>query len=525
MPHPPFTDLDFVHQNRLPVDAVGFGYDTVGDARNSVVSRHYLCLDGGWDFLFYPSIDSVPEGIEFLRDFPFDCVVKTPHEWNDSKVVDIPPDNQQTLSKRVLNDNAVGVYHRTIDVTTEMMERELFLQLDGVGSAAEVYVGGNYIGFCQSTYDAHRFNIADFVLRGINHITIIVYRISYGSCFETSGDAPCLTGLFRSVWLCGEPIFRIDSLNIDTALQNNYTDATLTVKAGINAAAELESLELWGILYDAGGAIVGKAQEILFDVVRTENSVELELSISLVGVKLWSGESPYLYRLVLYLQDAHGNSLDLRSSYVGFREIAVKDSVCLNLNGRPIKLFGTNYVEWDKDFNGMLREERIEELLIRLKKSDINAVRLLNPACDMFYNLCDKLGISVVEQINFEVEKKIFTHAQYSMFCRERLQSVCQRLKNHPCIILWHPHKMPLFIRAKLINTLRKTDGTRPLIGVAIKTFDTLSGRYLKRAQKMKGSVLLLDNVDVKGANTTVRLDDYIETMRRCEHITGIFMS
>ncbi len=526
MPHPPFTDLDFVHQNRLPVDAVGFGYDTVGDARNSVVSRRYLCLDGGWDFLFYPSLDRVPEGIEFIRDFPSDYVVNIPHEWNSCERVGMAFDAEPEPSKRILNDNAVGVYHRIINITTEMLERELFLQLNGVGSAAEIYVGGSYIGFCQSSYDPHRFNIADFVLPGENHITIIVYRFSYGSCFEDldCDDTPRLAGIFRSVWLCGEPIFRIDSLCVNTRLENSYTDATLMIKAGLNAGAELDSLELWGILYDAGGNIVGKAQELLLNVVRTENSVELELEISPVGVNLWSDESPYLYRLVLYLQDTFGNSLDLRSTYVGFREVAVSSDGGLKLNGQPVKLFGTNYTEWDAYLARAVEEEQVKEIVYLLKRCNINAVRLLKPACELFYDLCDRVGILVVERVSFEVERKIFNHVQLANFCRERLLSLYLRLKNHPCLILWQLDEMPPRSRSELVDLLEARDGTRPIVGVAIRTLETPSSRHIKKAVKLNDAPLLLDCVGGRSTNGMTHLADYVEAMRGNEHIVGVFL-
>ena len=49
-----------------------------------------------------------------------------------------------------------------------------------------------------------------------------------------------------------------------------------------------------------------------------------KLTTQLRDVQLWSAEQPNLYRLLLWLEDNSGQTTDIESCEVGFREVVIR---------------------------------------------------------------------------------------------------------------------------------------------------------------------------------------------------------
>ncbi len=524
MPQPVFKNIDFTSQARLPVTGVGFGYDSIGEAKDNKVSAHFKCLDGEWDFLFYYSVSSLPEGIELIKDFKAARTIAVPADWQffDYGYNWIGERYEPTRDSITPPDdiNGVGVYHRTINITTQMLERELYLQLDGVGSAAEIYLNGNYIGFCQSAYDGHRFCLADFAIMGENHLTIIVYRYSHGSCLEDR-DSYRMSGLFRSVWLCGEPIFCISNARVVPKISQDNSIGTLDVDVELSIKTKHDSLELWGILYSAGNNIVAKGQDTVFSIAPTGMPLKLELSLSLDNPHLWSDENPYRYRLVLYLQDNHGSTLDLRAIEIGFRQLAVTNGR-LMLNHKPLKLYGTEYEEWHPDYGRALPEEQLLKDLQLIKRCNFNAIKLSRPASDRLYDICDDIGLLVITHPAI-CSNGISRLSSLVPFIEERIASTVTRLKNHPCIAIWDMENDAGIDISKLISHV---DIDRPTIGLDVVL---VKERNLKAIKKLcekpsLDALLLFDFIDVNG-NGLGNLCEFTGYIRECDNMAGLFIS
>lgn len=492
MPQPAFKNIEYVNQGTSSITAASFGFDSIGDARQNKISKHYKCLDGQWNFLFFESVTAVPEGIELIKQFDATKTIPVPSNWQivgvcDGKPpIDTPiysniryPAAISTDPKKIpyIDDeqNSVGVYHRTFKVDEPMMSRELFLQFDGINSCGEIYLNGCYIGFCQSSFDAHRFSIASFVTMGENHLTVIVYRYCMGSYLEDQ-DMWRVSGIFRSVWLCGEPIFRILDFFAKPILLNEYTSAKLEISATVATPTKLEAIELWALLYDDVGNIVSKTQEVLTDIEGgTDSDIAFTTDITLTDPKLWSDEEPNLYRLVLFLQDNLGNTLDLRACPIGFRDIKIvpqKDDIgpFILLNGKPLKLYGINRHEWHPLYGHAVSKKETFDDLCLIKRCNINALRTSHyPNASYVYDICDRLGILVMCEANIETHglPKLLrgNKTPFDSHCLDRLNSMVTRFKNHPSIIIWSLGNESDFgeIFRRMYQLCYKLDGSRPV--------------------------------------------------------------
>ncbi len=526
MPYPAFKDIEFVSQAGLPVTGVGFGFDSIGEARDNKVSPHFTTLNGEWDFLLFESIERLPEGIELIKDYRGAKKITVPSDWQTKEVdKDWIKDRYDPYRAGVTPPdeiNSVGAYHRTFNVTTEMLERELFLQLDGVGSAAEVYLNGCYIGFCQSAYDGHRFSLAEFIALGENHLTIIVFKYSHGSCFEDT-DRFRLSGIFRDVWLCGEPIFGVSDLKVKTVLSSDYTLGSLYVDASLSIKAKHENIELWGILYNENGTIVAKDQETVFNVSPSKTSLPLSLLINVEAPSLWSGENPCLYRLVLFLQDNLGNTLDLRAVQVGFRELFVDGlSGGVKLNGKSVKFFGTVYEEWDADTARTLTYEQLRKDLQLIKRCNFNAISLRYPASNRLYDICDEMGLFVISYPAIDTNG-LKKNQNITAFVRDRVNSMVARLKNHPSIVLWGVNDDT---DSDIVGMLKELDETRSIVGLDIEVSYERSIRLIEKSavKRTLSPTIFYDFIDAEG-NGLGYLGDYIKCINNNDFLVGGFIS
>ena len=79
--------------------------------------------------------------------------------------------------------------------------------------------------------------------------------------------------------------------------------------------------------------------------------------------------------------------------------------------------------------------------LVLMKQFGFNAVRTSHSPNDpRFYDLCDELGLYVVDEANIEAHAFIFSlcdDPRYCTRCVDRGSRMVQRDKNHPCIIMW----------------------------------------------------------------------------------------
>ena len=99
------------------------------------------------------------------------------------------------------------------------------------------------------------------------------------------------------------------------------------------------------------------------------------------------------------------------------------------VDGKRIQLRGVNLHQDHAGVGSAIPDELYEYRLRQLQKLGVNAIRTShNPASPVLLDLCDKLGIYVLE----ETRLMGINDAQL-----EPLRSMIERDKHHPCIIMW----------------------------------------------------------------------------------------
>ena len=326
---------------------------------------------------------------------------------------------------------------------------QTFLRFEGVMSAFYVWVNGQRVGYSQGSMEPSEFNVTPYIKKGENQIAIEVYKYSDGSYLEDQ-DFWRFGGIHRDVLLYHTPDVRLRDVavraSMDGVLQINPQFSVYNGETG-------DGYRLVATLFD-GSRSVGSDSVAAAEVLDLQHKAarmnewypqrghrkfgRMEMKID--NPKLWSVEHPNLYTLRLQLQNADGKTVESVTQKVGFRTIAIKCGQLL-INGQPIKIRGVNRHEHDPYTARVMTEERMLQDLRLMKQANINAVRLAHyPNCPRWYELCDSMGMYIMDEADCETHGLRGTLASTSDWGNaflDRAIRMAERDKNHPSIIFW----------------------------------------------------------------------------------------
>ncbi len=338
--------------------------------------------------------------------------------------------------------NSVGSYRRTFAVPGDWDGRRVFLHFDGVDSAFYLWVNGRKVGYNEDSRTDAEFDVTPYVRKGDNLVAVEVYRYSDGAFLENQ-DMFHLSGIYRDVYLWSAPVQHIRDFEVATDLDGAYRDATLRVQAQIvhfEGKPTAGSLTL--DLLDASGKAAISRRNWELPAGMTGGKVEFYVSVP--EAKLWSAETPHLYKLLLTLNDASGKPLEVIPSDIGFREVEIRDARLL-INGRRVLLRGVNRHEHDPDTGHAVGREAMIRDIELMKRFNINAVRTSHyPNAPEWYALCDRYGLYVIDEANIEThfyglndKNRLTNDPAWQPLYLDRFERMVERDKNHPSVIIW----------------------------------------------------------------------------------------
>lgn len=423
-------DPQTLHVGTLPRHCYFIPFAPGGDAfaaRES--SPRFELLNGEWDFRYYDSIVDLEDDFTAL---PGAEKMPVPSNWQlhghdrpqyTNQAYPIPYDPPY-----VPDDIPVGVYSRTYSYAPDGMRR--ILTFEGADSCLYLYVNGEFAGYSQVSHSTSEFDVTALLRNGGNRITVAVLKWCDGTYLEDQ-DKFRLSGIFRDVYMLSRPEKRLENYIVRTELSADFASAKL-IFTPFGSAADCT-------LTDPAGNPAGR-----FSAADGET-----ISVEIPAPKLWNAETPDLYSLTI-----HAGS-ELVGERVGFRRIYVENGV-VKLNGTPLKFRGVNRHDSYPDTGYYAPVEKMLLDLTQMKRHNINAVRTSHyPNAPQFYQLCDRLGMYVIDEADVESHGCVIVHNDLKwsrgydgialLASDERFRAaICDRAEllvkrdiNRPCVLLW----------------------------------------------------------------------------------------
>jgi len=426
--------------------------DSVGVGNKRYASSKVRCLNGQWDFKFYPqpallpqvletesmSFDSIdvpscwqfrgydrPFYINSRYQFPFKPPV-IPKEEPVGKMFCIAGSDYGIKPRwqRPENEyNFVGVYRRFLDI--ENAGKQRILSFLGVVSCIDLYINGSFVGYSEGSHNTAEFDVTKSLHEGQNEIVAVVRRWCTGTYLECQ-DMLRNNGIFRDVLL-----FEMEQTDFwDVDFRTGFSESSYRAEVSMQLSADAE-VEI--TLSGHGLCLSQKVQTV---------NQQAKISFENLQVREWTAETPVLYDLYL---EVPGSCVKLR---VGFKRVEIRDDV-FTLNGRKLKLKGVNHHDTSCSSGYYLTPEEIERDVRLCKEYNIDTIRTSHyPPDPMLLEWCDELGVYVVDEADLETHgafmqqfppnfNTISHDPKWEKHYLDRVQRMYGRDKTHPSVILW----------------------------------------------------------------------------------------
>ncbi len=337
--------------------------------------------------------------------------------------------------------NPTMSYVKYFHVPSNMKGESLYISFQGVESAFELWLNGHYVGYSEDSFLPSEFDLTSYLIDGENKLALRVYKWSSGSWLEDQ-DFFRFSGIFRDVYLFVMPKNHVYDMMVTTSLEDGYQKAKVLIDLSlVNISKGQISISLKD----------NQSHEDKKIIALDGMTADLQVALLVDHPKLWSAEKPYLYELVLEIEDDAQKVVEYISEYIGFREFQIKNGIMM-LNGKRIVFKGVNRHEFTSNNGRVMTEEVILNDLITMKQNNINALRTSHyPNDSRLYRLCDRLGLYLIDETNMETHgtwPNLATgedindalpgdRPEWEEAVLDRVKSLYERDKNHTSILMW----------------------------------------------------------------------------------------
>jgi beta-galactosidase len=439
-------------------------------------SRTTLSLDHGWHFKQAADLAGV-ESSSF--DDSAWATVDVPYTWNRL--------GNEGTERSPLSNTVQGVGWYRLKFATPAAAAgkgsasRYFLQFDGVGKIADVWLNGHYLGKHAGAFARFRFDATPAIAPAGGDNLLVVKadnsRPQPGSTTQNviplSGDFFVFGGIYRKVSLIVTEAVHVDMLDYGgpgvyaRALSIAPEAATVQVTSRLaNDSAKPVKVQVETQIEDADGKVVGSvtnesslppvaggasakskvprqaANAAAAPGAPSTNPIVITSTVQVPHPHLWQGtKDPYLYHTVVTLRGTKGAILDRVTQPLGLRTETFDPNKGFFLNGEHVSLHGAS-MHQDRPVKGWaISDDDQKQDFDLLMDMGGNLVRLAHYQHDQrSYELADERGIVVwaeiplVNQVSFDGTP---ANAELSANATQQLLELIRQNYNHPSIAVW----------------------------------------------------------------------------------------
>ena len=392
-------------------------------------------------------------------DLPHDWAVDLPFVSVEEPYVSAHAAHGGKPLGRSFPATSIGWYRRTFNIPAEDKGMRISLEFDGVFRDCFVVLNGFYLGRNFSGYAPFSFDVTDFVnYGGANLIEVRVdATLNEGWFYEGAG-------IYRHTWLTKTRPVHVAQWGTFVRSEVLGKTAELTIQTELhNQADGPASGNLLYTVFGPGGEPAAKVRGQGFNIAGW-GTATLEHRLALAQAKLWSLDTPHLYRLLIQIE-SHGSVIDHDATTFGIRSIHFDPDNGFFLNGKHVKLQGTCNHQDHAGVGVAVPDSIHYERVAALKKMGSNGWRTAhNTVAAELLDACDQLGMLVM------AEARIMSSSPEGL---SELERMVRRDRNHPSVVIWslanEEHYQGNDTGARILTSMKRVckrlDPTRPVTG------------------------------------------------------------
>ena len=424
-------------------------------------TRKIIPFDDGWQFYLGDAVNahetSFNDGLW--------RTLNVPHDWSieGENLQDAPGGGNVGYFPM-----GVGWYRKTFSAPALAKDTKWSIEFDGVYENSDVWINGVHLGRRPFGYSSFSYDLTPHLRPEKNVIAVRVDNSNQPNSRWYSGS-----GVYRRVRLVGTKLLHVDKWGVFAYTPKvDSENATVAVETTINNSnvSSYTNAIVKQTLRDAGGTQVATAEAPV--VIAANSIMNVKQLMTVSNPKLWDIDSPNLYTLETTVLAGRVET-DFVTTTIGIRHIEYDREKGFILNGRQVKMKGVNLHHDTGGVGAAVPERMWERKLQILKDGGCNAVRTAhNIMAPEFYEICDRLGMLVMDEVFDEWErgKRDYSYHRYFNDWHEKdLISMVRRNRNHPSIVMWSiGNEVPdqssprgAMLARTLINITKREDPTR----------------------------------------------------------------
>jgi len=348
----------------------------------------------------------------------------------------------------------------------ENFEKELpvFLLFGGIDTIADIYLNNSLLGRSDNMFLKYEFEVTSLLKDSDNQVEVRFYsplkyareeeakygklpvalnservyirKAQYSFGWDWGPSFPTM-GIWKPVYLLQRNISFIKHFSFSVKeLTPRKANVMIRVNIGGRFSKKMK----------IKSSLSFEDQELENEIILSGKKEE-EIRMEVNNPKLWwpNGEGEQnLYNLEVFLLDGKNNVIDNQTKKVGIKTVRLEliekeaSTFKLKINDKLVFAKGVNWIPADS-FLPRISNEKYRALLQLAESANMNIVRVWGGGIyenDMFYQLCDELGLMVWQDFMFACaaypEQKEFLEN-----VKEEVRQNVQRLQHHPSIVLW----------------------------------------------------------------------------------------
>lgn len=365
--------------------------------------------------------------------------VTVPHDWAiygpfdkeiDKQTVAIVQNGEKVASEKTGRTGALphvgsAWYRNKFTISAAEKGKKVILLFEGAMSEPQIYLNGKKVGEWAYGYSYFYFDVTDFINAGENTLAVKLTNKDFASRWYPGA------GLYRKVSLIVKNKESIDQWG--TSITTPFISKEVA-KVNVKTKATGENGYLVTTVFDANG------QKLSSDKATTKFGKEFDQNIKVDNPKLWSPESPYLYKAVS--QWFVGDELkDVVTTRFGIRDIKYEANKGFSLNGEVRKFKGVCLHHDLGPLGAAINVAALRRQLTILKDMGCNAIRSSHnmPSLEQL-ELCDEMGFMFLAE-SFDEWAKPKVKNGYNRFfeayAEKDIVNLIHATRNHPSIVMW----------------------------------------------------------------------------------------
>lgn len=361
-------------------------------------------------------------------------------------------------------------YRRTFRVRPELLNsRRQLLRCEGLDTLARVYLGGRLIGSADNMYRTWEFDLTGRLKAGLNEIEIrFAAPVPYITSLNKKRKLPSWDGVVRipgNSWLrkqpssfgwdwgpklatCGiwQPVSLVgfdEARMIDVQIRQDHSRPSrvaLTVAGRIERETRSRLQAIARVSLD--GRLVAETQ-VAFGGKSFQSRLEIP------DPQLWwpngMGGQP-LYEVSVELRSSDGVLIDSGRRRIGLRTFELQQkkdrrgkTFQFVVNSRPFFAKGANWIPADALVT-RVSDTDYRRLLTDAAAAHMNMIRVWGGGiyeADVFYDLCDELGLCVWQDFMFACATFPTFERDWLANVKVEAQQAVRRIRHHACLALW----------------------------------------------------------------------------------------